>query len=218
MKKTKLRSAVQKIIDFITFPLRAVTLFEYNKWGLTSRKSERYDYVAREVIGYCLDVGCGKYNRFINEFLNGNGKGVDVYPYEGLTEENVVKDLTHFPFDSEIFDSATFIANVNHIPKSQRDSELLEAYRCLKNGGNIIITMGTQIGEILSHKIVGIYDKIFKTHHDMDSERGMDAEEEYYINDSEIIERLTRAGFKDIEKKYFITQWGLNHLFVAWKK
>ena len=50
-----------------------------------------------------------------------------------------------------------------------------------------------------------------------DSQRGMHAEEELYLNDSEIIERLTKAGFQQLLKEHFWTQWGLNHLFVAGK-
>jgi hypothetical protein len=46
----------------------------------------------------------------------------------------------------------------------------------------------------------------------------MHEEEEYFLLDSEIRDRLHRAGFKDIRKKYFATQWTLNHLFVAWKR
>ena len=43
-------------------------------------------------------------------------------------------------------------------------------------------------------------------------------EEDYFLTNSEIIERLKRAGFTDIKKRYLGTQWGLNHLFVGWKK
>ena len=204
--------------DFLTFPLRAVTLIEYNRWGLSALASERFDYVSRETTGYCLDVGCGKNNRFIKEYLNGCGKGIDVYKYEGLTEENIVEDITHFPFEDASFDSITFIANINHIPQSKRDIELSEAYRCLKPGGNIIVTMGNPIAEILVHKLVWLYDNLLGTKYDMDSERGMHDEEEYYLKDLEIIARLKRAGFKDISKKYFVTQWGLNHLFLGCKK
>jgi hypothetical protein len=214
MKRTK----IQKSKDFITFPLRAVAIFEDNKWGLSSLRSERFDYVAREVPGYCLDVGCGRHNLFVSKCLNGNGKGIDVFPYEGLTEENIVEDIAHFPFDDNSFAAITFIANINHIPKSMRDIELAEAYRCIKPSGNIIVTMGNPLAEILIHKVLFLYDKLFGTCHDMDSERGMHEEEEYYLNDSEIIERLSRAGFKNIIKKYFLTQWGLNHLFVGWKR
>lgn len=151
---TKRRSGFQKAKDFFTFPWRAFTLFENDRWGLSSLQSERFDYVAREVQGCCLDVGCGRYNRFICHYLNGDGNGIDVFPYEGLTETNLVKDITHFPFEDASFASVTFIANINHIPSSKRDIELKEAYRCLKPGGNVIVTMGNPIAEILVHKVM----------------------------------------------------------------
>lgn len=216
--KRRKRSTLQKILDFIVFPMRAFMLFYDDKWGLSSLASERFDYVSQEVVGYCLDIGCGRHNRFVTEYLYGRGKGIDVFPYEGLNEENIVYDLSQFPYEDCTFDSTTFIANVNHIPKSQRDIELREAYRVLKPMGNIVVTMGNPLAEIVVHKVIWLYDKIFKTNYDMDSERGMGAEEEYYLTDVEIVERLTRAGFKRISKKYFLTQWGLNHLFVGWKE
>ncbi|OGC51466.1 hypothetical protein A2982_02780 [candidate division WWE3 bacterium RIFCSPLOWO2_01_FULL_39_13] len=212
------RKSFQKIKDFLVFPLRAFTLFENDKFGLSSLASERYDYVSREVIGYCLDVGCGRHNRFIDKYLKGHGIGIDVYPYDGLSQENLIKDVFHFPFNNNTFKSVTFIANLNHIPKSLRDIELKEAYRCLKPGGNIIATMGNPLAEILVHKVVMLYDKLLGTKHDIDSERGMHEEEEFYLTDSEIIRRFKKADFLDIKKKYFWTQWGLNHLFVGWKK
>jgi SAM-dependent methyltransferase len=211
------RSAVQGIKDFLTFPFRALTLFEQDRWSLSSLATERFFYVAKEVQGYCLDVGCGKHNRFITGFLNGHGKGIDVFPYEGLTEENVVEDITRFPFSGAHFDTVTFIANLNHVPRSLRDVELSEAHRCLKPGGNIVVTMGNPLAEILVHKLVWLYDRAFGTSLDVDSERGMHEEEEYYLTDGEIRERLFRAGFREIRKRYFASQWGLNHLLVARK-
>ena len=59
--------------------------------------------------------------------------------------------------------------------------------------------------------------KIFGTNEDIDSERGMNKEESYYLVDKEIITLLTDAGFRNISKKFFLTQWGLNHLFIGWK-
>ena len=209
---------MQKIKDFISFPFRALFLFEKDRWGLSSLATERYKYVSDEVKGFCLDVGCGRYNRFIKEFLKNNGKGIDVFPYEGLSSENIVKDITIFPFPNEMFDSVTFIANINHIPENKRDIELKEAYRCLKTNGNIIVTMGNPVAEILVHKLVFLYDRFLGTNYDMDTERGMEEGEDYYLTDREITERLLKAGFKETKKKYFITQWCLNHLFVAWKK
>jgi SAM-dependent methyltransferase len=211
------RAQNQKFVDFVTFPIRAVSLFHKDKWGLSSQASERFDYVANEVRGYCLDVGCGYHNRFVAEWLGGNGRGIDVFPYEGLTQDQIVRDMRHFPFEDSTFDSVTFIANINHVPQSMRDRELSEAYRCLKPGGNIIVTMGNPLAEIAVHKVVATYDKFLGTHVDMDTERGMGEEEAYYLLDSEIVSRLRNAGFSNLVKKYFWTQWCLNHLWVGWK-
>jgi SAM-dependent methyltransferase len=213
----KRRSAIQKILDFIFFPLRAVLLFQKDWLGLSSLASERYYYAAKEVRGYCLDVGCGRFNRFIDEFLNKNGSGIDVFPYEGLAEDQIVRNMSRFPFEDSQFDSITFLANINHIPKSMRGTELAEAYRCLKQGGNIIVTMGNPLAEILVHRVVWFYDRYLGTNVDVDGERGMKEEEEYYLLDSEIIECLQKAGFDNIKKKYFFTQWCLNHMFIAEK-
>jgi len=212
------RNTAQKIKDFVTFPLRAFTLFHEDRWGLSSLASERFDYCAVEVIGHCLDVGCGYGNRFIKEYLNGNGKGIDLFPYDGLTEENVVPDLTHFPFIDGSFDSVTFIANINHAPEYQRDDELAEAWRVLKPGGNIILTMGLPIVELIVHRVVWFYDRFLGTRVDMDSERGMEAGEAYFLSEDEIRARLARAGFKLVTRKPFVTQWGMNRLYVGWKE
>lgn len=215
MKRT--RSVLGKVADFITFPLRALVLFHHDRWGLSCLASERYDYVSREVLGYCLDIGCGYYNRFVTEWLEGNGRGVDVFPYEGLTKEQILTDLSRLPFDDACFDSVTFIANINHVPRSLRDRELAEAHRCLKPGGNLIVTMGNPLAEVVVHKVVAFYDRFFATHVDMDTERGMSDEEAYYLLDAEIISRMQTAGFVDLFKRYFWTQYCLNHLWVGSK-
>ncbi len=213
----KRRSVGQKILDFCLFPLRAVTLFHQDRWGLSCQASERFDYAAREVRGYCLDVGCGQHNRFLKEYCGNDGQGINVFAYEGLTADNIVPDLTHLPFADATFDSVTFIANLNHCPEPHRDAELRETWRVLKPGGNVIVTMGHPVAELLVHKLVWAYDKLFKTRCDMDTERGMHQDEDYYLLDGEILDRLGRAGFRDVRKKHFLTQWGLNHLFVGWK-
>ncbi|MBN1846555.1 MAG: class I SAM-dependent methyltransferase [Sedimentisphaerales bacterium] len=211
------RNRRQRVADFLLFPLRALLLLERDRWGLSSLATERYGYVGRLVQGRCLDVGCGPGNRFIRETLAAPGQGIDVYPYEGLTAEQLVEDIRHFPCPDESFDSVTFIANMNHVPEPLRDRELSEAYRCLRPGGNIIVTMGNPLAEILVHKLVEFYDKVFDTHLDRDGQRGMQDQEQYYLRDAEIRQRLIRAGFGRIRKHYFATQWCLNHLFVAWK-
>jgi len=212
------RNSLQALKDTLLLPIRALALLSQDRWGLSSLASDRFYYAAKEVTGYCLDVGCGPGNRFINEFLSGNGHGIDVYPYEGLTKDQLVDDLTRFPFAGSTFNSVTFIANFNHIPQSERDAEVAEAYRCLKDGGNIIVTMANPICEIVSHKQVHLYDRWFGTRFDLDSERGMHREESYYVLESEIYERLEKAGFENLMKKRFLTQWGLNYLIVGWKQ
>ncbi|GAB4138528.1 MAG: hypothetical protein Kow0040_25960 [Thermogutta sp.] len=213
----KQRSSFRKAVDTITFPIRAVTLFHKDLWGLSSLATERFDYVARHVRGFCLDIGCGPGNRFITEFCNGNGIGIDVYHYNGLTEENIVNDMTRLPFPDETFDTVTFIANLNHVPHSIRHQELKEAYRVLKDGGNIVVTMGNPIAEILVHWLVASYDRILGTAVDVDNERGMSDEESYYLTPGAVFSYLSRAAFVNLRRKRFWTQWGLNSLFEGWK-
>lgn len=213
------RSRFRRGLDALSFPLRAFTLFGgRDRWGLSSLATERFDYVQSEVGGYCLDVGCGPHNRFVSEVLGGIGVGIDVYPYEGLAEDHLIEDPSRFPFDDETFDCVTFIANLNHVPNRLRDRELAEAYRCMRNGGRIIVTMGNPIAELIVHKVIAAYDRLFGTNYDLDSVRGMEEGEQYFLLDSEIRARLRRAGFSRIRKKRFWTQWGLNHLLTAEKR
>lgn len=211
-------SSWQKVKDFVTFPLRAFTLFEDDRFGLSSLRTERFRYVAEQVRGHCLDVGCGRHDRFVTEWLAGRGRGIDVFPYEGLGAENLVADITRFPFADGAFESVTFIASLNHVPASQRDRELAESFRCLRAGGNIVVTMGRPLVEVLVHWVVRSYDRWLGTRFDMDGQRGMAEGEAFYLTELEIRTRLARAGFRRIGRKRFTTQWGLNALYVGWKE
>jgi catechol 2,3-dioxygenase-like lactoylglutathione lyase family enzyme len=77
--------------------------------------------------------------------------------------------------------------------------------------------MGVPVVEVIVHRLVWFYDRFLGFHVDMDTERGMAEEEAYFLRDSEIRERLERAGFQRVIRKPFRTQWGLNRLYVAWK-
>jgi ubiquinone/menaquinone biosynthesis C-methylase UbiE len=98
-----------------------------------------------------------------------------------------------------------------------RDRELAEGFRVLRPGGRIIITTGSPLAEIAGHKLVWIYAKLLGTRTDMDNERGMAEGEAYYLTDREILDRLARAGFTHVRKRYFWTQWFLNHMFIGLK-
>ena len=211
------RKTARKILDFTTFPLRALLLHEKSRFWGTSLADERFDYVAREVQGYCLDIGCGRYNRFIDKFLNGNGIGIDVYLYEGLSEKNIVESIECLPYPEFTFDSVTFIACLNHAPRNHREAEIAEAYRVLKPDGKIVITMGLPLAEIAAHTIASLYSWLFPWYEDTDTERGMDEEEDYYVSSREILRLLNIVGFKEIGIEPFITQWGLNRLYFAKK-
>jgi SAM-dependent methyltransferase len=211
------RSLIQKWLDFIFFPIRAVTLFHKSGLGLTSLADERFDFAASEARGWTLDVGCGRDNRFIAHFLRGRGRGIDLFAYDGLTEENLVPDLTELPFPDAIFDTVTFIANLAHCPEQDRDKELADAFRVTKPGGRIIVTMGHPIIGWPVHKVVWLYDTFLGTKVDLDTERGMKEGEAYYVPDKEILERLTRAGFTNFGHRFFWTQWFLNHLWIGIK-
>lgn len=215
------RARSQKVVDFVTFPLRAVMPFrvgEKGRWGLSSRASERFDYVAGEVRGFTLDVGCGPRNRLIEEYLNGDGIGIDVFQYEGLREEQIFPDLTRFPFEDDSFDSVTLVATIHHIPRPKRDVELAEVHRVLKPGGRVILTMAVPLAELLVHGVTQFHAKLFGKVYDIDLLRGMAPEEEYFVTEEEILARFEKAGFVDVYRKPFITQWGLNRLYVGRKR
>jgi SAM-dependent methyltransferase len=207
-----------KIIDFMIFPLR-VFMFERGALGLTSLRDERFGYVSEELHGVkCLDIGCGRYNRFITQYMGGSGEGVDCYPYEGLTERNLVKDLSKLPFKNESFNAVTFIACLNHCPKNKRVAELDEAYRVLVRGGKIIVTMGIPAAEVAIHWLISRYDQVFGTKNDVDTIRGMKEGESHYIPYLEIKELLIYAGFNNIRLKRFQTQWNLNGMVIGEKE
>lgn len=79
------------------------------------------------------------------------------------------------------------------------------------------VLMGNPLAEILVHRVVAGYDRAFGTSFDVDGERGMHEDEEYYLLDSEIRERLHAAGFRALAKRRFTSQWGLNHLITGHK-
>lgn len=215
------RSASQQVLDFVTFPMRAVMPFQVgvlSKWNLTSRSAERFDYAAREVIGYTLDLGCGPHEIFVRQYLGGNGLGIDVHPFDGLREEQIVEDPTHLPFEDSSFDSATLIATLHHIPPTKRDAELAEIHRILKPGGKLVVTQTVPLANMLVHGVTRLHAKLLGNQYDMDLLRTMDEEEEHYVTESELTKRMRRAGFTNHTRKRLATQWGLNRLFAAWKQ
>jgi hypothetical protein len=78
--------------------------------------------------------------------------------------------------------------------------------------------MATPLTEILVHKVTRLHAKLFGNAYDIDLLREMHEEEEDYVEEKELVRQMVSAGFENIERKYFLTQWGLNRLFVGWKR
>ena len=195
------RGLPQHIIDFLVAPLRMIVLPD--AWsrclGLTSLEEERLRAVLPEIRGRLLDIGAGT-NRLAQ--LYGDGIGVDVLDWGGGAL--VVDDTRRLPFDDGSFDTASFVACLNHIP--YREEALLEAHRLLRTGGRVIVTMiGSIIGEV-GHKLWWYSE---------DKHREVADGELMGMVRKHVEKCLRDAGFRDIVHRRFV--YGLNHLFVAIK-
>ena len=94
--------------------------------------------------------------------------------------------------------------------------EFKEFYRVLKNGGRFIMDEGEPITQYIQHQLVWFFDKIFKTKLDVDSERGMEEDEQYCMPKKEIISLIKESNMELIKIEYF--QWSLKKVFVAEKR
>lgn len=183
------------------------------QFGLPSLREERMRMVARYCQGRVLDVGCGPGNLFIKEFIGEeNGIGIDVFPYQGVS--NVIPDMTGLPFEDSSFDTVTLIAVGGHIPKSKRKAEFAEFVRMLRPGGFLIMTEGEPLTQFLTHKWRKFFDGL-QGKKDMDSERGMDEEEEYCMPKQELLSYLNTPPLEFKKRKRFM--WGLNNIYIAEK-
>jgi len=207
------RSKLQKLIDFIFFPLRALFINEENIIGLTSLREERFENVAKFCNGRVLDIGCGRNNLFIKTWLKTeNNIGIDIFPYEGV--ENIVSDMTHLPYEDSMFDTVTLIAVGGHIPQKRRVSEFNEISRVLKLGGQLIMTEGEPVSQTIDH-IWRHYSLAMVGKKGMDHERGMEHDEQYCMPKKELLKYLNTPPLRLIKRKRFM--WGLNNVYVAIK-
>lgn len=204
---------LKKVINAVLLPYRCLFKFQGIGSFIMSMEEERMVRVAKYCRGKVLDVGCGPHNKFIKHVYT-NGLGVDFFPYKGI--DLIYEDPTNLPYDDESFDTITLIAVGGHIPKHLREPEFREFARILKSGGRLVMTEGEPITQFLHHKWVYIFDKTFGTNVDVDTERGMEKDEEYCMPHKEIYSYLNKNGLRYIKTERF--QWGLNNIFIAEKR
>lgn len=211
MKETHLKvresiskSFVQIVKDLLSAPLRLTILPDdtATRLGLTSLEEERIRAVWPYIQGRLLDIGAGR-NRLVQRY--GNGIGVDVHDWGGGAL--IVENSANLPFPDESFDTVTFLASLNHIP--YREEVLREAYRLLKPGGRLIVTMINPFLGWIGHRIFWWYDPDQR-------ERGITPGEVWGMWPYEVENLLTRTGFVLCLHKRFV--YGLNHLFVGIKE
>jgi SAM-dependent methyltransferase len=197
--------SIKKIMNFVFLPLRVILKPEpVRKLGLTPIVDERHKIVLSHVNGKLLDIGCGE-NLLVKQY--GDGIGVDVFPWEAI---DVLVHTTHLPFPEKKFDTITFMASVNHIPESIRNKVLDEAFRILKDDGQILITMITPKISYIGHNYLwGWRDPDIQ-------DRGMKEGEEWGFSQKEMVNILEKSNLEINLHKKFV--YGLNHLYIVKKK
>ena len=193
----------QTILDAIFFPVRALLPHEaVRALHLTPLSDERIKACLTYCSGQVLDIGCGT-NQLVRRLEKGEGVGVDVYPWPDI---DALVDSAQLPFADQTFDTACFVACLNHIPN--RLQVLRETYRVLRPKGRIIVTMINPLLGLLRHRLAFWWDK------DM-QERGLEKGETYGLWTHQIRELFEATGFRPQSHRRF--DLGLNNLYVAVK-
>lgn len=204
-KKLQLQSIAKATINYfwniICLPIRFIFSHEtVNNLGLRSLRDERCNIVMKYCNGRLLDIGCGN-NQLVKNYGH-NSIGVDVYDFGGNAP--IVKDSSNLPFENESFQTISFVASLNHIPKEQRQNVLKEAHRLLSKNGRILITMISPfVGEI-RHKLAWWDPDRHK--------RGMKSGEETGLSSTYLLSLMKNAGFIFIKRKKSL--FGLNNLYI----
>lgn len=172
------------------------------KFHLTSLRAERLANVLPELRGRVLDIGAGDNTLLKLHSSKEDNIGVDVVDWGGGCM--ILPDCKKLPFPDESFDTVSFVACLNHIP--EREQTLREAFRVLRPGGRVVITMiGNLIGTV-GHAIWWYSE---------DKHREVHPEEKMGMNPAAVRELLAKSGFSFIQETGFV--YGMNSLFIAFK-
>jgi len=99
----------------------------------------RAELIKQEIMGACLDVGCGYYGKFHQVIDGPNIYGIDISRefLEGM-DRVVQGDAQRLPFRGCVFGTVVAGDVIEHLPEP--GLLVREAYRALRQGGRLIIT------------------------------------------------------------------------------
>lgn len=141
----------QKIKDFIFFPLRFFLNHEtVKRLGLTSLQDERFNVClpfVKKWGGNCLDIGCGKGNKFIK--MLGYGVGLDPYFPE---DADVAANAENMPFAGKEFKIITMMGTLRYI--KDRVGAMKEIYRVLADDGLVLILETCPLLNTIRHRLI----------------------------------------------------------------
>ncbi len=198
-----------KLKNFLFIPYKLLILLDYDnrfpRFGLRTNKEDRIDITLKYAKGRLLDIGCGQYNSAIKKYVN--GYGIDVYPWQGI---DMLCDTTKIPFKDESFDSVSFIASFNHVPRQKVDLVVKEVYRVLKNDGLLLITNATPLVGYVNHEIAHRFDDIDRKC------RGISSDECYGYWHKDLVRLIASNSFTYLKRVPFI--YYLSYLYIFKKK
>lgn len=192
------KSWAQAAWDAVGIPFR-LALFDQRwlpRFGWTTLEAERLRAVLPHIRGRLLDIGAGP-NALVRRY--GDGVGVDAFDWGGGAL--VVADAGRLPFGDGEFDTAAFVACLNHIPN--RGEALREAWRLLRPGGRLLVTMIDPLLGGIGHAIWWYSE---------DKHRGGMAEGEVGgLWTAEVVALCREAGFALRRHERFV--YGMNNLY-----
>lgn len=191
------------VLNTIFLPFRLVFSHEtVNRFGLRSMRDERYQIVANNARGRLIDIGCG--NNGLVRLYGNDSVGIDVFDFGGGAV--ILNDTSKLPFEDKSFNTATFVACLNHI--TNREKVLQEVRRVLTDDGIVCVTMLTPVIGLIRHKLAWW---------DPDqNDRGMKSDEDMGLSTSYLLDLFYKAGFQLIKKQKFVL--GLNNFYLFRKK
>ncbi len=99
----------------------------------------RAELIKQEIMGVCLDVGCGYYGKFHQVIDGPNIYGIDISREFLKGMDRVVQgDAQRLPFRDCVFGTVVAGDVIEHLPEPELF--VREAYRALRQGGRLIIT------------------------------------------------------------------------------